>query len=85
LVVAGALIVFHAVMLRRDMAVPAAIPAAASAAADAGTSGTASSNRQEVVILGPVGVNLEVLRATLAGWVPANYAVEVRTVDEPKA
>jgi predicted secreted protein len=85
LVVAGALIVFHAVMLRRDMAVPAAIPAAASAAADAGTSGTASSNRQEVVILGPVGVNLEVLRATLAGWVPANYAVEVRTIDEPKA
>ena len=87
LVVAGSLLAYHAYWIRRDLNVPlpaewpapvAPVAATATPAAPPVPSGAPASQALELVIVGPVGADLEALRASLAEKLPDGYSMTVR-------
>ena len=81
LAAAAIVLVFHGLVLRRDLALGSGEEVAAAEAGPEVAAGMAQPAGREVVIAGPVGSE-EHLRAWLAVALPAGYSVTVRSVGE---
>jgi hypothetical protein len=84
LVVTVPLLAYHVAALRADLALrgESAVPAAV----ETGTSDvSAAPANEELVIVGPPGVNLDILKASLADRLPDGYSIRVRAPDDTPA
>jgi hypothetical protein len=84
LVVTAPLLAYHLVALRADLAINGEV--AVPVAVEAGMIGeSAAPATQELVIVGPPGVDLNALKASLADRLPDGYSIRVRAPDDTPA
>ncbi len=84
LFITAPLLAYHLAALRADLALSG--ESAVAVAVEAGASGvSATPATQELVIVGPPGVNLDALKASLAARLPDGYSIRVRASDDTPA